>query len=94
MLDGPTFELKPPAVDDDGPHQIPIFQNPQGCKPDLADVLAEMPVATGKHKGALDDAARGALGRRQERFSSLFCHAPGLGNWKIENGNRGPESST
>jgi hypothetical protein len=86
MLGRPTFELQPPAVDEYGPNQIPVFQNPQRRKTSRADLLSEVPVAPGKNEGALKNSARGALGRRKEGFDVLVCHASGFGNWKMETG--------
>jgi hypothetical protein len=71
MLGRATLEFNSPAVDNHGPNQIPVFQSPQGRKAGLADVLAQLPVTSGKNKGALQDAAGGALGGRQGRFLTL-----------------------
>jgi hypothetical protein len=90
MLGRPTFELQPPAVDEYGPNQIPIFQIPQRRNASRADLLAEVPVAPRKNKCALNNTARGTLGRRKEGFDALVCHAPTeleTRKSKMENGN-------
>ena len=81
-----------------GPNQIPVLQNPQSCKAGLTDVLAQLPVTSGKNKGALYDSAGGALGGRQGGFVTAILavsHASRyiaprkkkleIGKWKIEN---------
>jgi hypothetical protein len=75
MLGRATLELNFPPIDTHGPDQIPAFQNPQGCKARLTDVLAQLPVTPCKNKGALYDATGGALGGRQEGFVALLSHA-------------------
>jgi hypothetical protein len=53
MPGGTALEINLPAIDDYGPNQIPVFQNPYGCEPGLADMLAQCPVASSKYEGAL-----------------------------------------
>jgi hypothetical protein len=53
MLGRAALEFNFPAVDNYRPNQIPVFQNPQGCKPGLTGVLAQWPVTSCKNKGAL-----------------------------------------
>jgi hypothetical protein len=53
MLGRATLEFNFPPIDNYGPNQIPVFQNPQGCKARLTDVLAQLPVTSCENKGAL-----------------------------------------
>ena len=53
MLCWAALEFNFAAIDNHGPNQIPVLQNPQGCKAGLTDVLAQLPVTSGKNKGAL-----------------------------------------
>jgi hypothetical protein len=78
VLSGAAVEFDSSPVDRHGPNEIPVLENPQGCKAGLTDVLAQLPVTSGKNKGALYDATGGALGGRQEGFVSAIvavCYA-------------------
>jgi hypothetical protein len=80
MLGWAALECNFPAIDSYGPNQIPVFHNPQGCKAGLTKVLAQLPVTSGKNKGALYDATGGAFGGRQGGFVTAILsvsHASG-----------------
>jgi hypothetical protein len=71
MLGRTSLEFHFSAIDNHGPNQIPIFENPQGCKAYLTEVLVQLPVTPGKNKGALYDAPGSPLRGWQGGFASL-----------------------